>query len=127
MLRIMSPLSSSTLSCESASNVCNDGSISNGVCVSVTTLVHPRSPAARAPRGVAAYSFLGLFVVLARHGLDVDETGPRLHLAREEREVLAQRVPLEVARQVEMPQVRVAVEHEAVHLPALTLVPVGAR
>ena len=41
--------------------------------------------------------------------------------------VLAQRVSLELRREVEVTQARVAVEHEAVHLPRFALVPVGAR
>ena len=64
--------------------------------------------------------------VLARHGLHVDEPGPRLHLAGQQREVLAQREALELAGQVDVAQVGVADEREAVHLPRLALVPVGA-
>ena len=63
---------------------------------------------------------------LGRHGLDVDDAGPRLHDAGDEGEVLAHRVPLEVARQVDVAQAGVALEGEAEHLPALALVPVGA-
>ena len=37
-------------------------------------------------------------VAFAGHRLDVDEARPRLHLAGEQREVLAQRVPLELGR-----------------------------
>ena len=87
--------------------------------VSVVLMSPPRSPLRRS-------SALGGVVVVARHRLDVDEPGPRLHHAREQREVLAQRVPLELRRQVEVAQARVPVEDEAVHLPALALVPVGA-
>ena len=75
----------------------------------------------------AASASLGLVVVLVGHGLDVDDARPRLHLAGEEREVLAQRVALELARQVEVDEVRVADEGDAEHLPGLPLVPVGAR
>ena len=64
--------------------------------------------------------------VVAGHRLDVHEPGPRLHLAGEQREVLAQRVPLELAGQVQVAQLRVTLEADAVHLPALALVPVGA-
>ena len=39
-----------------------------------------------------------LVVVVAGHGLDVDDARPRLHPAGEQREVLAQRVALEVGR-----------------------------
>ncbi len=62
---------------------------------------------------------------LARHRLDVDETRPRLHLAREQREVLAQRMAFELGRKVEVTQARMTVEDDAVHLPRLALVPVG--
>ena len=41
-------------------------------------------------------------VVAAGHGLDVDDARPRLHAPGEQREVLAQRVALELARQVEV-------------------------
>ena len=47
-------------------------------------------------------------------------------IAGQQREVLAQRVALEVARQVEVAQVGVAGEGDAEHLPGLALVPVGA-
>ncbi len=66
-------------------------------------------------------------VALTGHGLDVDEPGPRLHHPRQQRVVLAQRVALELRREVEVAERRMAVEHEAVHLPALALVPVGTR
>ena len=68
---------------------------------------------------------LGRFV-LAGHGLDVDDAGPRLHPPGQQREVLAQRVALELAGQVEVGQVGVALEDDAEHLPRLALVPVGA-
>ena len=45
------------------------------------------------------------FVVAGRHGLDVDDAGPRLHVAGQQREVLAERVALELARQVDVAQV----------------------
>jgi hypothetical protein len=61
-----------------------------------------------------------------RHRFDVDDAGPRLDHAGEQREVLAQRVALEVRRQVHVAQVGVAVEPDAVHLVTFTLVPVGA-
>ena len=59
----------------------------------VLTSRRPRSPSAAV--GVVA---------LTGHGLDVDEAGPRLHDPREQREVLAQRVPLELRREVEVAQ-----------------------
>jgi hypothetical protein len=65
-------------------------------------------------------------VEVGRHGLDVDDARPRLDHARQQREVLAQRVALEVRRQVEVAQVGVAGEADAEHLPRLALVPVGA-
>src|SRR5439155_18822059 len=52
---------------------------------------------------------------------------PRLHLAREQRVVLAQRVPLELEREVEVTQRGMTVECDAEHLPGLALVPIGAR
>src|SRR5207248_903045 len=58
--------------------------------------------------------------------LHVDDARPRLHLAGEEREVLAQREPLEVAGEVNVAQVGMALEVEAVHLPRLPLVPLAA-
>ena len=64
--------------------------------------------------------------VFAGHRLDVDEARPRLHLAREQREVLAQRVALELEREVEVTQRGMTVELDAEHLPRLALVPVGA-
>ena len=45
-------------------------------------------------------------VVAARHRLDVDDARPRLDASGEEREVLAQRMTLEVARQVDVDEVR---------------------
>ncbi len=36
-------------------------------------------------------------------------------------------MPLELRREIEVTQARMAVEHEAVHLPCFALVPVGAR
>ena len=67
----------------------------------------------------------GLFVlgVLAGHGLDVDDAGPRLHDPREQRELLAERVPLELGREVDVAQVGVALEGDAEHLVGLALVP----
>src|SRR5437870_3761636 len=61
---------------------------------------------------------LGLFLVLG--------PGPRLEPAAGEPERLAQGVALEVLGQVELDQVRVALEEDAEHLGALPLVPVGA-
>ena len=66
------------------------------------------------------------FGIFTRHRLDVDEPGPRLHLAREQRVVLAQRVALELERQIEVTQRGMTVERDAEHLPGLALVPVGA-
>ena len=60
------------------------------------------------------------------HRLDVDEARPRLHDTRQQREVLAQRMPLELRREIEVAQRRMALEDDAEHLPALALVPVGA-
>src|SRR3954470_23666900 len=75
---------------------------------------------------------LGCFVLrvlatlgLARQGFDVDQSGPGLHLACEEREVLAEGEALELGGQVHVPQPGMPVELEAVHLPGLALVPVG--
>src|SRR5215472_4483960 len=49
-------------------------------------------------------------VRLARDGLDVDQPGPRLHGAGQQGEVLAQRVALELARQVQVAQPGMALE-----------------
>ena len=68
---------------------------------------------------------LGAARRLAGHSLDVDEAGPWLHDPSEQREVLTQRVPLELEREEEVTQRGVSVELDAVHLPALPLVPVG--
>ena len=64
--------------------------------------------------------------LLGRHRLDVDDAGPRLDHAGQQREVLAQRVALELRRQVHVAQVGVAGEGDAEHLVGLPLVPVGA-
>ena len=76
--------------------------------------------------GTAAASSAG-GLVLRRHRFDVDDAGPRLDHAGEQREVLAQRVALEVGGQVHVAQIGMAVEADAEHLVALALVPVGAR
>ena len=116
----MSPVSSSTLTCASARCRNARGSMSNSGSGGFGG-AHAGAP----PRGAVGCG--GVVVVLAGHRLDVDEAGPRLHHARQQREVLAQRVALELRREVEVAQRGVAVEHDAVHLPALALVPVGAR
>ena len=64
----------------------------------------------RSPRRGRLVALGVLGVVLTGHRLDVDEAGPGLHLTREQREVLAQRVALELRREVEVAQARVAVE-----------------
>ena len=72
-------------------------------------------------------SCVGRFVVvLERHRFDVDDARPRLDHAGEQREVLAQRVALEVGGQVHVAQIGMTVEADPEHLVALTLVPVGA-
>ncbi len=63
---------------------------------------------------------------LTGHALDVHEARPRLHLACEQRKVLAQRMSFELRRQIEMTETRMTVEDDAEHLPRLTLVPIGA-
>ena len=65
-------------------------------------------------------------VVGRRHRLDVDDAGPRLDHPGQQREVLAQRVALELARQVDVAQVGMTVEADPEHLVGLALVPVGA-
>ena len=65
-------------------------------------------------------------VVVAGQRLDVDDARPRLDHAGQQREVLAQRVALELGRQVHVAQVGVAGEPDAEHLVGLALVPVGA-
>src|SRR3954470_22979925 len=62
---------------------------------------------------------------LTGKGLDVDDAGPRLHLAGEQREVLAQWKAFELTGQIEMSQAGVTGEVKPVHLPRLPLVPVG--
>src|SRR3954464_3924733 len=135
MLRIMSPVSSSTFTCASARWRYIAGSISTSGSGVVFMRLHRRSVRLRGERPAVApgwsWSFRHTSFVLgvggfAGHRLDVDEPGPGFHFAREQREILAQRVPFERGRQVEVPQARVALETEAVHLPALALVPVGA-
>ena len=64
--------------------------------------------------------------LLGRHRLDVDDARPRLDHPGQQREVLAQRVALELRRQVHVAQVGVAGEADAEHLVGLPLVPVGA-
>ena len=115
----MSPVSSSTPTCASARWRNARGSMSNSGSGGFGGAHALASAAAALGVGVGV-------VALTGHGLDVDEARPRLHDAREQREVLAQRVPLELRREVEVAQRGMAVEHEAVHLPALALVPVGA-
>src|SRR5688572_17015497 len=60
---------------------------------------------------------LAVALGLARQGLDVDDARPRLHHAGDQRVVLPEGMALEVARQVDVAQVGVAGEPEAVHLP----------
>src|SRR5438445_13875959 len=74
-----------------------------------------------------ARSVAGFVVSNTGHGLDVDDARPGLHHAGQQREVLAERVPLELTRQVDVPQTGVPDEVDAEHLPRLALVPVGAR
>src|SRR4051794_40026312 len=140
MLSTMSPVSSSTLTCASARCRYIAGSTSTsgsspgvGRRGSVFMRLHRPSPEL-APEGrppapgwwsFGCTPFFLRGTVVAGHRLDVDEPGPRLHFAREQGEVLAQRVALELGRQVDVAQARVAGELEAVHLPALALVPVG--
>ena len=114
----MSPVSSSTPTCASARWRNARGSMSNSGSGGFVVLTTPPPAAGSASVGVVA---------LTGHGLDVDESGPRLHHPRQQRVVLAQRVALELRREVEVAERGMAVEHEAVHLPALALVPVGAR
>jgi hypothetical protein len=64
---------------------------------------------------------------LGRHRLDVDDAGPRLDHAGEQREVLAERISLEVGRQVHVAEVGVTVEADPEHLVGLAFVPVGPR
>src|SRR5262249_14156178 len=64
---------------------------------------------------------------LAWKRLDIDDAGPRLDLTRQQREVLAQWKPFELARQVDVPESGMTREQKAVQLPGLALVPVGAR
>src|SRR5262249_5186914 len=64
---------------------------------------------------------------LAWKRLDIDDAGPRLDLTRQQGEVLAQWKPFELAGQVDVPESGMTRELEAVHLPGLALVPVGAR
>src|SRR5450432_741933 len=99
--RIMSPVSSSTFTWASARwrNAPGSSWIS-GIGGFSVVLISP-TPAERAP----ASTVLGSRVLLrggvvAGHALDVDEAGPRLHLAREQGEVLAQRVAFELRREV---------------------------
>ena len=62
---------------------------------------------------------------LDRHGLDVDDAWPWFDHPGQQREVLAQRVALELGREVDVAQVGMAVEADAEHLVGLTFVPVG--
>src|SRR5258706_8673528 len=63
---------------------------------------------------ISALLALGAWL-FAGHRLDVDEAGPRLDLAGEQRELLAQRKTLESGRQIQLPQRRMTVEHDPVH------------
>src|SRR5436190_10366298 len=108
--RIMSPVSSSTPTCASARWRNARGSMSNSGSGGLVVLMLARSRAClRGGFGV---------VTLARHRLDVDESGPRLHDTRQQRVVLAAGVALELRREIEVAERGMAVEHEAVHLPA---------
>jgi hypothetical protein len=78
------------------------------------------------PSTCVAVSGSAFSSVVVGHRLDVDDAGPRLHHAGQQGEVLAQRVPLEVAGQVHVAQVGVPGEADAEHLVGLALVPVGA-
>ena len=110
MLRVMPSVSSSTLSA-GVGGLAGD--------VGELLAVGQRGHATHHASVVASSS-------AGRHGLDVDDAGPRLHHAGQQREVLAQRVALEVDRQVDVAEVGVAGEGDAEHLPRLALVPVGA-
>ena len=65
------------------------------------------------------------FIVLDGHRFDVDDARPRLDHSGQQREVLLQGVPFEVAGQVHVAEIGMAVEADAEHLVALALVPVG--
>ena len=58
-------------------------------------------------RGHDSSGLSSVFVV-AGHLLDVDDAGPRLHAAGQQRIVLAQRIPLELRRQVDVAQAGMA-------------------
>ena len=98
MLSTMSPVSSSTFTCASArcrnaaGSTSTSGSSPGGGEVVVGRVGHTLS--VRLAPAVAPPSSRS-----PGHRLDVDESRPRLHLAREQREVLAQRVALELRRQ----------------------------
>src|SRR4051794_3666879 len=92
---------------------------------SPTPYRHPAGiHAPRHPTSCGLLAFGGR--VIAGNGLDVDQARPRLHLPRQEREVLPQRMALEPGRQVDVAYAGVPVELEPEHLPRLPLVPVGA-
>src|SRR5687768_151886 len=76
---------------------------------------------ARTSWRLLGFRFFGVAFGFAGHGLDVDDAGPWLHHAGQEREVLAEGVPLEPGRQVDVPHVGVAGEADAVHLVDLAL------
>ena len=121
----MSPVSSSTLTC-AAARCCNARGSSCTSGRSVVLIRHPL-PRRRRPPPVASPLCRDLVLAVAGHRLDVDQARPGLHDAGEEGVVLAQRMPLERRREIEVPQRGVAVEGDAEHLPAFALVPVGAR
>ena len=76
--------------------------------------------------GCSSNAAVGVTVVPAGQELDVNDAGPGLHPTGQQWVVLAQRVPLEVGRKVDVDLVGVAPERDAEHLPRLPLVPVGA-
>ena len=102
MLRTMSPVSSSTFTCASARWRNIVGSTSTSGSSPGRRKVGAWSSSTPPPAGRRRLRRRGL----ARHRLDVDETGPRLHLAREQRVVLAQRVAFELGREIEVTQAR---------------------
>ena len=111
MLRIMSPVSSSTFTCASARCRNAAGRPRSRAAAGRSVLMRhlPSAPPRRPRRRRRRSPGIGSTSTRPGHGFTI---------AREQREVLAQRVALELRRQVEVAQARVAVEDDAEHLPA---------
>ena len=133
MLRIMSPVSSSTFICESARCRYSVGSTSNsgsspgcGRSVGVVVMpdAPPSSPPPSAPASIAAVSSSGV----ASPGIGSTSTSPGHGFTSRASngKSLRKRMAFELGREVQVAEAGMAVEDDAEHLPCLALVPVCA-